>query len=999
MITTLRGATAFPSSNVTLVGDGGALQDGNDSTGYSHTGGSGVVSYEAHALNPDITLASNQRVLALRNVIRLNGIGRNGGINTHVYFKVGGTDTPSDYYDYNMGGSIGTLTGAWKQSNSSGGEWSQADVNGALTYIRDDGANVQKPFVVDLYVQVDIRHRMTVAALGPVGTNPGSTRSPLAQWNVGDIDGQGQIAYQVKFFRYDQFTAVGFNPDTSTAVYDSGRVAGGANSFVCPVALADNTYRMYVRVAKDFRSGDWWSDWTYSSFSIVDQPSIPTGLTPSSGSTVATDLPTISASFASSGLGTQAYLEFQLATNSGFSSNLRTFDTQADGTYTSGTLGKQVPLASRLFQGTWYLRARSVDISGRTSGWTNTATFSVSHPPAPANLTPTGDQTLNYGSSSGQVDFGWVFTDPAPEGDVQSAYQLIIERTDTSAQVYDSGKVTSTAKTHSYTVSSGLKAVGLRWKLRLWDADDVAGSYSVPQLFKIADPPAVVITTPGLNDAVPTSAPLIAWNQTFDGYIAAFKIQLSEVGQPVGSLYDSGFISQNSSVGAQPTGQYQVPLQVLKNNKQYSLTVTLKDNSNLTGSSTTALFIARWQAPQGPVVGLDLTPYKLQGYVELSWDSSARDPLFVKYNIYQKIDGDDEWELVGSTNQILDEYVFRNYLVGTGIPYHFAVTQVARKFGEEVESFKPDENRVYNPNFDYGLGGWQVSNGSLITDDGLRYVLTTDSSIPTLEPPCVEVVDDSEDSIHNLSQDNTTALGDMSFPVTPGEILVVSCVVKMGDPEDQIGYLQIFDDEPHTIGGTYHLDVDSEVVSDWTYNDFQTVVADGRVQGSIFARPTIGDIESTGTARFDSFSVTHQMAAVTVTSEDYWLVDPTSSLAARLYHVIAESMSDEYEEEEIILIGKGRKMDYGTRLGNSGQLTAQLWDVPADPVNAVPAKSARQQKAELDLLKTMRHTIYLRNPFGDVLAVTPGNITFERLPGVGLREYGTVTIPYKEVVT
>lgn len=997
MIVTLRGSTAFPVQNASLIGDGGALQDGNDNTGYNHTGGGGVQSYEAHDLNPDVSLGSNQRILQVRQTVRFNGIGRSGGLNTHIYFQHDSADTPTDYYDFGQAGSIGNLTGSWKLSNALGSEWTAAQINAAKLWIRDDGAGSGKPFIVDMFVQVDVRHRSTVAALAPVGTNPGQTRQPTAQWNTSDVDGQGQIAYQVKVYKYDQFVAGGFNPDSSPAVYDSGRVGGGGNSLTLPV-LPDDTYRMYVRVAKDFRSGDWWSAWTYSSFSIIDQPSIPTDLTPLQSSTVATDMPTLSARIASSGLGTAAYIEFQLATNSGFSTNLRTIDTQPN-TTTAGMLSKTVPLANRLFQGTWYLRARSVDASGRLSGWTNTITFVVSHPPAPANMTPTSDQTLNYGSTSGQVAFDWDFTDPAPEGDTQSAYQLIIERTDTNATVNDSGKVVTSDTYRNYTISSGLKGIGLRWKIRLWDADDVAGSYSVPQLFKIADPPALVITTPGENDAVPTSAPLVAWTQDFDGYIAQFRIQIAEYGQPAGTLFDSGFVSQDSTTGALATGQYQIPLQVLKNNKRYTVTVTLKDNSSLTGSATTALFTARWQAPQGPVVGIDTSLYAAEGYITLTWDSSARDGQFVRYNVYQLIDGEEDWTLVGTTDQLLDNYVYRNYLVGTGVPYHYTVTQVARKFGEEVESFKPDENRVYNPNFEYGLGGWQVSNGSLIGDDGLRYVNTADASIPTFEPPCVEVVDDSEDSIHNLSQDNSTALGDMSFPVTPGEILLVSCVVKTGDPETQIGYLQIFEDEPHTIGGSYHLDEDSQVVADWTYNDFQTVVGEGRTSGFIFARPTVGDIEEVGTARFDSFSVTHAMSPVTLTSEDYWLVDPLSNIGVRLHHVIAESESDEYEEEELILIGKGRKMDYGTRLGNAGSLTAQLWDAPANPDLQVAAKSARQQKAELDLLKTMRHTIYLRNPFGDVLAVTPGNITFDRLPGVGLREYGTVTIPYKEVVT
>jgi hypothetical protein len=125
-------------------------------------------------------------------------------------------------------------------------------------------------------------------------------------------------------------------------------------------------------------------------------------------------------------------------------------------------------------------------------------------------------------------------------------------------------------------------------------------------------------------------------------------------------------------------------------------------------------------------------------------------------------------------------------------------------------------------------------------------------------------------------------------------------------------------------------------------------------------------------------------------SEDYWLIDIfDEAVNVRLNHVTADDYTEEYEMATMNLIGRGRYVEYGTRWGYTGSLSAQI----RDETSAL----ARTQKRKLEYLKSLRRSLFLRNPFGDVWEVAPGDIQVSRLAGVGQREFVDVTLPYAEV--
>lgn len=135
---------------------------------------------------------------------------------------------------------------------------------------------------------------------------------------------------------------------------------------------------------------------------------------------------------------------------------------------------------------------------------------------------------------------------------------------------------------------------------------------------------------------------------------------------------------------------------------------------------------------------------------------------------------------------------------------------------------------------------------------------------------------------------------------------------------------------------------------------------------------------------------TYTTVSDTPASTDYWLLNvDDDTLNFKLQHVTDDSYGDNYEQATMQLIGRGNKVDQGTNFGVDGSLTADI----RDQVDV----TAKTQRLQIEAMKETQTSVYLRNPFGDVWQVALGKLTFSRTPGVGLREFGSMTIPYTEV--
>lgn len=182
----------------------------------------------------------------------------------------------------------------------------------------------------------------------------------------------------------------------------------------------------------------------------------------------------------------------------------------------------------------------------------------------------------------------------------------------------------------------------------------------------------------------------------------------------------------------------------------------------------------------------------------------------------------------------------------------------------------------------------------------------------------------------------------------------------------------------NTVGGAWVLveQVD-DALPNYTVDDY--LAPTGRDVGYAVVEVTTGNVEGAYTE-----------IEVVPLGTNYWLLDTESpALSMRLEHATDDSFTDEYEQETLKLIGRGRKKDVGTRWGFAGSLEAQI-----KPKNG---KTSLQQFTELRSIREANHETYLRTPFGDVFKIGLGDIDFDRVPGTGLDMHLDVSIEYEEL--
>jgi len=109
----------------------------------------------------------------------------------------------------------------------------------------------------------------------------------------------------------------------------------------------------------------------------------------------------------------------------------------------------------------------------------------------------------------------------------------------------------------------------------------------------------------------------------------------------------------------------------------------------------------------------------------------------------------------------------------------------------------------------------------------------------------------------------------------------------------------------------------------------------------------------------------------------------------KLSIVTAEDYTDQHEETEFIVQGRGRVVNRGQDTGVKGQISAQIYDTGI--------YTARQKKQMLESIAQVNGNLYMRNPFGDILKINLSEVQVSRIAGVGASEFCSVTLPYAEI--
>lgn len=647
-----------------------ALSDSNDST-HVNIASAGDSTFEIGF--ETFSLPAGAVVQSVEIQFRYFGVSFDEGMN--IYLK-NGTSTLDSWLD------IDTYEGSgWRQYDDGYSDDAPLIYTGSVNqsiidalrarFVSLDNKTISKVWLDVIYAERPSAPTVTA----PTGTIT-TTRKPTASWtfNAGS-GGGGQTKMQVKIFSAAQYGAGGFNPETSASTTSSGTVTTSSKSWTPSVNLANGTtYRAYVKTAATTNGTDQWSDWAYSQFTVDIPVTAPTGLTPTNGSTVADSTPSIAASIAAQTSGLQIRRRWDVASDAGFTTDLQSYNDPSYASTKSGTVA--FPFASRLPQGTWYIRVRSEDSDGEVSSWTSTNTFTIAHQPSTSNRTPTGGTTIEY-SASPQV--AWDFDDPDDQ-DAQTAYQVEHWKASAPGVVTDSGKVSSDTESHSLTgIDATWKDIDIRWRVRVYDADDVVSDWSPEQSFYLRDLPTANITAPTGAGGATELDPTVTWS------FSASAGRTQQNFRVVVTDTDASQVVADSGVVSGTATSWQMPA-VISVGPNYQIDLTVTDSTGLVGTDTDT-FTASYADTTPPNFIVDPSNFTSQSYVLVDWSSATEDADSNYWQIFRRPQGSSEWKLIYQSDDATPRSFF-DYTAPANIALEYAMVLNADQVGVPTDSAK-----------------------------------------------------------------------------------------------------------------------------------------------------------------------------------------------------------------------------------------------------------------------------------------------------------------------
>lgn len=443
----------------------------------------------------------------------------------------------------------------------------------------------------------------------------------------------------------------------------------------------------------------------------------PTHIRPSGG-VVSTNTPQLAADVERQpGSFLRVKARWHIASDIAFTTALRTVASPDSSVDFGGIHYLTLPPAQALHQGTWYISAQAVEeITGTTSDSSNIGTFVVSHPMSTKYNNPTAGTISDY--HTGGVRLFWLPIDSEPSA-TQSAYRVEIQTADGVTSLTDTGKTTSTDPFYdSIGEVDGSIDVPLRWRVTLWDDENVEGPASTWDLFSVSLGPTVTVTDP--SGTITAPGPVVDWDFEAAGGRpqTSYRVQVTS-SDGLTSYFDSGVIATADT-------SFEIPGPALPNNTDLQTIVTVTDSGGFTTVSDPGAFSTAWAQPDQPtILAIDDSDFLLNGDIGISWDVSDVDPDFFAWRVYRRIAPDEVWTLLSIDSDFSDSSTdnFDDYTAPNNSDVIYAIVQVKLTDGVQIESNYDDDSADINTEGDsYWLSGEHDSLGFAfplynVTDD------------------------------------------------------------------------------------------------------------------------------------------------------------------------------------------------------------------------------------------------------------------------------------------